>query len=264
MCVAMSTEASSPRKPLPLRGLETLAPEFSNVKEGREFTPVGSLEPLWRKSQPPCVTHWALLHYVAERLLPSSIPSWCDLAHGDANIFQLPPMLDSSHAAASSTACLLLSTAKVSGYYCLKRYRQILLGHTEHGERVVIYVHRLICWIVNGAVAEEARKRRVTCHNISGCPPSGACCNPLHLRCEMFMAALQVLHLSMQPSMTTPSAGHNICPVSLRFATDSSNRKDRSHRREVARARAIQNLRGRACVVEPPEIRAASVETDIM
>ena len=198
---AMSTKTTSPRKPLPLRGLETLAPEFSNVQEGKEFTPVGSVEALWRKSQPPCVTNWALLNYVAERLLPRSIPAGCDIAHGDANIFQLPPVADSEHASGSSTACLLLSAAKESGYYCLGRYRQILLGHTERGQRVVIYVHRLICWIVNGPVIEEVRKRRVTCHNVSGCPPSGACCNPLHLRCE-FTSSQTVLHSTNQPPMT--------------------------------------------------------------
>jgi len=246
--IAMSTKTSSPRKPLPLRGLETLAPEFSKVQEGKEFTPIGAVEPLWRKSQPPCVTHWAFLNYVAERLLPSCIPVGCDIAHGDANIFQLPPVLDSSHASGSSTACLLLSAARESGYYSLNRYRQILLGHTERGQRVVIYVHRLICWIVNGPITEESRKRRVTCHNVSGCPPSGACCNPLHLRCE-FTIYITQKNTACVESMISSSAfaGHNISLCSLRFATDATNRKDRSHRREITRAKCMQNLKCKAC-----------------
>lgn len=174
------------RKQLPLRGLQSLAPEFDLVVEGKEFTPHGLDKPIWRKAQDPCVTNQAFLRFMAGHLRPASIPD--GILHGDPIIFQSPPMFDNGPAPANRAACLLFNSATAYGYTCHNRYRQILLGHGEGGKRIVIYAHRLICWIINGPITEEERKRRVTCHAISGCPPSGACCSPFHLRCEFHLS----------------------------------------------------------------------------
>ena len=238
----MPPKAFPLRTRLPLSGIDTLAPEFDEVEEGREFKPEGCIDPLWSKSQPACVTHWAILKFAAEHLVPSSIPAGSAIRHGDPNIFQLPPVRGSAHAAARSTACLILSSAKERGYYCRGRYRQLLLGHTKRGKPVKIYVHRLICWIVNGAITGEARKRRVTCHDVTGCPPTGACCNPLHLRCESTSTQTQLPSTNLALVRRTCPCFH-IYPLSRRFATDAANRKDRCIKRALVCATAIRNQR---------------------
>lgn len=170
---------------LGLPGLSKLAPEFSLVVEGGEYQPPGSIEPLWQKRNHASVTNQAFLRVLASRILPCSIPARSGIVHGDPLIFQRPPVLDSSRAKASSAVCLLFSSARSDGFYCQGRYRQLLLGFDKDGKRVIIGAHRLICWIVNGPV-RQGRKRKVTCHHIKGCPMTGACANPLHLRCAEY------------------------------------------------------------------------------
>jgi hypothetical protein len=184
MVTKIATSVLSQCDQLARPGLDTLAPEFDRVAEGGEYRLRDCAKPFWHKGQAPCDTNQACLARLAEMLLPRSIPANCGILHGDPRIFQRPPFTDSSLPVTSDNAvCLLFSGAKSDGFFLSGRYRKLLLGLDKNGNRVLIYAHRLVCWIFQGPVLPGSTRKVVTCHSSKGCPVKGACAHPLHLRC---------------------------------------------------------------------------------
>jgi len=97
---------------------------------------------------------------------------------GSWRVFEHPPV--KAECCGSIGTCIgLLVGRDTSGFSSQGRYRNIYLGLDEHGSKVTISAHRLVCGIVHG---KPSRMSNVVCHAVKGCYKSLACVHPLHLR----------------------------------------------------------------------------------